>query len=78
MFPFRTAFDPQAMDDYIDRVIEKCGDEDDAVAEMMNRWLAGLAPHDVFRPSGEFARMVADYAHHPPQDGRRRTPSTST
>jgi hypothetical protein len=61
-FPFRTAFDPKGMDDYINRVMEKCGDEDKAVAEMMNRWLAGLAPLDVFRPSGEFARMVADYA----------------
>lgn len=61
-FPFRTSFDPQALDDYIDRVIKKCGDEDAAVAEMMNRWLSGLAPPDVFRPSDEFARLVADYA----------------
>ena len=61
-FPFRTSFDPQALDDYIDQVIRKCGDEDAAVAEMMNRWLAGLAPPHVFRPSGEFARLVADYA----------------
>ncbi len=61
-FPFRTAFDPQAMDDYIDRVVKRCGDEDVAVAEMMNRWLAGLSPPDVFRLSGEFARMVAEYA----------------
>jgi hypothetical protein len=61
-FPFRTSFDPQALDNYIDQVIRKCGDEDAAVAEMMNRWLSGLAPPDVFRPSGEFARLVADYA----------------
>jgi hypothetical protein len=61
MFPFRTSFDPQAMDDYIDYVVKKCGDEDTAVAEMMNRWLAGLSPPNVFRPSSEFARMVAEY-----------------
>ncbi len=61
-FPFRTSFNPQAMDDYIDRVIKRCGDEDVAVAEMMNRWLAGLSPPEVFRPSGEFARMIAEYA----------------
>jgi hypothetical protein len=61
VFPFRTSFDPQAMDDYIDRVIRRCGDEDVAVAEMMNRWLAGLSPSRVFRPSGEFARMIAEY-----------------
>ncbi len=60
-FPFRTSFDPQALDEYIDHVIRKCGDEDAAVAEMMNRWLAGLAPPHVFRPSSEFARLVADY-----------------
>jgi len=62
VFPFRTVYDPQAMDDYIDRVVKRCGDEDTAVAEMMNRWLAGLSPPDVFRPSIEFARMVAEYA----------------
>ena len=62
VFPFRTSYDPQAMDDYIDRVFKKCGDEDVAVTEMMNRWLAGLAPQDIFRPSGEFARMIAEYA----------------
>ena len=62
VFPFRTSFDPQAMDDYIDTVFKRCGDEDVAVAEMMNRWLAGLAPQDVFRPSNEFARMVGQYA----------------
>ncbi len=61
-FPFRTSFNPEAMDEYIDRVIIKLGDEDAAVAEMMNRWLAGLSPPDIFRPSGEFARLVADYA----------------
>lgn len=61
VFPFRTAYDPQAMDDYIDKVFRRCGDEDVAVAEMMNRWLAGLAPQEVFRPSGEFARMIAEY-----------------
>jgi len=60
-FPFRTSFDTQALDNYIDQVIRKCGDEDAGVAEMMNRWLSGLAPPDVFRPSGEFARLVADY-----------------
>ena len=61
MFPFRTSFDPQVMDDYIDRVVKKCRDEDTAVAEMMNRWLAGLSPPNVFRPSGEFARMIAEF-----------------
>jgi len=61
-FPFRTSFDPQAMDDYIDRVVKKCGDEEAAVSEMINKWLAGLSPPNVFRPSGEFARLVADYA----------------
>jgi hypothetical protein len=61
VFPFRTSYDPQAMDDYIDRVFKRCGDEDLAVAEMMNRWLAGLAPQEIFRPSGEFARMIAEY-----------------
>jgi hypothetical protein len=61
VFPFRTSYDPHAMEDYIDRVFKRCGDEDIAVAEMMNRWLAGLAPQDIFRPSAEFARMVAEY-----------------
>ena len=61
VFPFRTAFDPEAMDDYIDRFIQKCGNEDEAIAEMMNRWLAGLAPPTIFHSSGEFARMIADY-----------------
>jgi len=61
VFPFRTSYDPKAMDNYIDKVFKKCGDEDLAVAEMMNRWLAGLAPLEIFRPSSEFARMVAEY-----------------
>jgi hypothetical protein len=60
--PFRTTYSAQAMDDYIDEMMKRCGSEDAAVAEMMNRWLAGLAPPKVFRPSSEFARMVAVYA----------------
>jgi hypothetical protein len=73
VFPFRTAFDPKAMDDYIDYMMKRCGDEDEAVVEMMNRWLAGLAPQNVFRPSIEFARMIAEYAQQ-----RLRTASPDT
>jgi len=73
VFPFRTAFDPKAMDDYIDYMMKRCGDEDEAVAEMMNRWLAGLAPQNVFRPSIEFARMIAEYTQQ-----RLRTASPDT
>jgi hypothetical protein len=73
VFPFRTAFDPKAMDDYIDYMMKRCGGEDEAVAEMMNRWIAGLAPPNVFRPSVEFARMVAEYAQ---QRLRTATPDT--
>ena len=62
VFPFRTTHDPQGMDDYIDQMMKRCGSEDAAVAEMMNMWLAGLAPPRVFRPSSEFARMIAVYA----------------
>lgn len=62
IFPFRTTHDPKGMDDYIDHMIGRCGSEDAAVAEMMNKWLAGLAPPEIFHPSSEFARMIAFYA----------------
>jgi hypothetical protein len=62
VLPLRTSYNAEEMDAYIDKIFHKCGDEDVAVAEMMNRWLAGLTPQDIFCPSGEFARMIAKYA----------------
>ena len=60
-FPFRASLDPEATDRYLNHNLQRMGDEAAAAIHITNLWCAGLTPPETFRPSGEFARMVAGF-----------------
>jgi hypothetical protein len=53
--------DPEATERYTQSVMKEAGDEREGAIRLTNRWCAGLTPPGSLRPSGEFARLVADY-----------------
>jgi hypothetical protein len=60
--PFRYSIDRNAVQRYLGKVRERCGNEDATAVGFTNDWLAGLVnPPSCILPSYEFARTVADY-----------------
>jgi hypothetical protein len=62
VLPFKYSIDRVAVNRYLNKVRERCGNEDATAVGFTNDWLAGLVtPPSCILSSYEFARNVADY-----------------